>query len=1617
MLDSRATRNPALTWLVVLVVFLTGFTGAGILAAEKPTGSVSGVVLDKDGQQLANASVHFMGPVNRTAKSLADGSFRMDRLPIGRYNVQARARGYEAQWSSPPILVEEGKTLEGLRFSLSPRAPSLSVAQVQRVFTPSEKVRIALRGTLIDRLRLKLYKLDLERVVRNANDLAGLNDRPIEELGDRAVLIREWDREVGRQASDEDDWFYRAIEVNDLSPGAYMLRFEGESDLRRTGSASAVEAHGRARDGKRPGLPQSASDAYWFEVTRFGMVAKRAPNETLVYAVDFLTKRPLPGVEVRAFDYRGQTWTATSDKDGLVRRPHQEADTLLLLGRIGDSVSHAMAYYWSGTQRHRALLYTDRPIYRPDHEVFYKGILRNDRQGQLVTPSDLPVTVQVLDPQETLVHEVHTRTNGVGSFNGSFVLSSEPPLGDYRLVALLGGDRYESTFKVQEYRKPEFKLDLQTPRPRYLSGETARATVSATYYFGAPVSGAKLNYTVYARPHYPWATEEDAFYAGFGGSDDYDWGYSNVVMQGEATTDEAGHVTLDIPTELPADPEGESTDQRFVVELEGVDASRQVVKGKGAFLVTRGAFTLQADPDRYVYRPGDSGNLAIQAQDYDGKPVQTDVSVELLRIASVEREVDGETRYETRTHPAGSWQARTDPQGRVAVPFAIPKEGGEFRLRTTARDAGGRAIVESTWLWVADEDWVGDSQQYGMVRVTFDKKRYAPGDVAKVLLQLPSTEVSPLVTIEGQRLFGAQVLPPGAKSRIVEVPVTRDYQPNVFVVASVVDGKSFMQAERSLNVTPADRFLDVRVTPGQARYLPGEEAILTVSTRTADGKPVSAEVSLGVVDEAIYALAPDQTPDIRGVFHGPRWNRVSTSYSFIEDYSGGPGKDTEEPRVRKNFKDTAAWFPEVRTGADGTATVRFMLPDNLTTWVATARAHNARTQVGAAREKFLATKDLLVRLAMPRFMVMGDKVAIASLVHNYTPREQTVRVETVAGNLSVGGDPVRTLQVPSNGVVRFDTWVEPQAAGTASIRVSAHGSVPSARGSTPMDALELSVPVLPHGTPERVAFAAQASDGRPAEWKLDVPRQAILETLSLRVSLDPTPAGAMLGALDYLRRYPYGCIEQTTSRFVPEIRAYQAVTALGLPRRAFVAEMPELVKDGLMKIQGFQHADGGWGWFAADESEPDLTAFVLYGLYETRQAGFMVPEATVRPAIRYLRAVAGRTGEDLVTRREIRRGAGADALASIAWALSHFGEADTSLRGKLYAQRQGLSNYGLALATIAFNQAGDPERARATWEMLKRHASRTGNMVHWESRAVRYSWYDSATETTAYALRAGLQVEPGAPEVAGAVRWLVMNRQGDRWWNTKDTGASVMALSDALRVASEAGIPTGAEILLDGQTLDRVSFEGDARYLGAQVSLPGELVKPGRHTLTVRAEGPGTLPVAGLLSYVAAGVDLPAEASRELSLSREAFVLDEKLFAETRAKGGAGFNRFFDPKAIARLPRVGDHVSSGQKLLVRLTVDVKEPVRYMVLEDPLPAGAEVLDEPSGGWAYAWSSQTVRDERMVFFEREMATGSHTFTYVMRPQIPGLFHVLPPVIEGMYAPEVRARGAESRLEIRE
>src|SRR5205085_635696 len=270
--------------------------------------------------------------------------------------------------------------------------------------------------------------------------------------------------------------------------------------------------------------------------------------------------------------------------------------------------------------------------------------------------------------------------------------------------------------------------------------------------------------------------------------------------------------------------------------------------------------------------------------------------------------------------------------------------------------------------------------------------------------------------------------------------IEANYAPNVFLNVTYIKNGEMYWNEEALVVPPRDRLLKLEIMSNKKEYKPGESASYTVFVRNADNQPVSgAEVSLGIVDESIYSIRGESAGDIRQEFYGRRYNQVTTSYTSYFNFTGYAGskpiklaqnkrayqladfKNDDrlvEPRIRKLFKDTAYWQPTLVTGGDGKASIKFPLPDNLTTWRATARAVTADTRVGATTQKALERKDVIMRLAMPRFLTAGDTVTISGIVHNYLPADKQTQISLEVGGAKLLDSPNQSVMIPKNGEYR-----------------------------------------------------------------------------------------------------------------------------------------------------------------------------------------------------------------------------------------------------------------------------------------------------------------------------------------------------------------------------------------------------------------------------------------------------------------------------------------------------------------------------------------------------------------------------------------------------------------------
>ncbi|MFC1806157.1 MG2 domain-containing protein, partial [Planctomycetota bacterium] len=416
---------------------------------------------------------------------------------------------------------------------------------------------------------------------------------------------------------------------------------------------------------------------------------------------------------------------------------------------------------------------------------------------------------------------------------------------------------------------------------------------------------------------------------------------------------------------------------------------------------------------------------------------------------------------------------------------------------------------------------------------------------------------------------------------------------------------------------------------------------------------------------------------------------------------GDPGAPLVEPEMREDFRATAFWQPAIRTNASGRATVTVKFPDSLTDWTATARAITPDTSVGTVTWTTQTKKNIIVRLQAPRFFQEKDKVTLSAIVHNYLEVAKDVKVTLKQSGLELSQAPVVTVNVPSGGEKRVDWVCDVRNPGEAKVSVLAQTDVES-------DAMGKTYEILPHGVEKFIAksgsvgepvVASKGADlGKSPEQKTEIvqtlrlPAERNNLATVLNIDLSPSIASTMVDSLDYLAKYPYGCVEQTLSRFVPTVIAAKTLSDLGIENKKLQAKLPDMIDKGLARIYAAQRSDGGWGWWpGARHTDPWMTAYATYGLTIAKQSGVNVDNNRIQ---RGVGAIRGK-----LVQLENRD----DTMAYCLYVLSHHKIKEPKWLERTWGRREKLNAYTRALMASTFHNLGDNERATIMLRNLEDH--------------------------------------------------------------------------------------------------------------------------------------------------------------------------------------------------------------------------------------------------------------------------------------------------------------------------
>jgi uncharacterized protein YfaS (alpha-2-macroglobulin family) len=414
-----------------------------------------------------------------------------------------------------------------------------------------------------------------------------------------------------------------------------------------------------------------------------------------------------------------------------------------------------------------------------------------------------------------------------------------------------------------------------------------------------------------------------------------------------------------------------------------------------------------------------------------------------------------------------------------------------------------------------------------------------------------------------------------------------------------------------------------------------------------------------------------------------------------------------------------------------------------------------------------------------------------------------------------------------------------------------------------------------------------------------------------------------------------------------------------------------------------------------------MTAYVVDGLTLAKNAGYQVNEDRLASGRQKLKEMveAGKTEAGTTIDLETR--------SFMVYALEESGGADNHQVEKIFSERGNLQPYGRALLALTLKLRKDEKRAKDVAAEIERSVIADNYSAHWESR--RRAMLDFAeendTEATALSLRALARVKPDSQLLPRVARWLVSGRRNSYYWeSTKDTAFAIFGLIDYLKVSRELSPDYDVEVYLNGENVITQHISSAGASQTVLISRKAGEVGATNDVRIVK-RGKGVLYFSSSLDYYTGEEDVPARGSADLNVTREYFRL--RVIED-------------DDKLKWKLDPLRGDMRSGDVLVVRLKLNGNK-ARHLMLEDPIPAGAEQvesvgnlnLDYSSGyDWSDWYSSREFRDNRTVFF-MDYFDGSSTFQYAMRVQVPGQFRIAPARAELMYRPAVQSNTASGRL----
>ncbi len=723
-----------------------------------------------------------------------------------------------------------------------------------------------------------------------------------------------------------------------------------------------------------------------------------------------------------------------------------------------------------------------------------------------------------------------------------------------------------------------------------------------------------------------------------------------------------------------------------------------------------------------------------------------------------------------------------------------------------------------------------------------------------------------------------------------------------------------------------------------------------------------------------------------------------------QDRSGGfKLQEFVEPIIRKDFKDAIYWNPDLITDERGEVVFEITFPDNLTSWRNSVKVIAGDLKAGENFVNVIVKKNLLIRVEVPRYINEQDEISLPVIVHNYSERDQLVQIQFDVKNAQILHNfdermnqriinpAIKEVIAKSNGVIKTNWRIKVNDNADTLIITAKAIVLRKDNQDVESDGIELKVPVEPQGIPIFAVKNFSLSKRKESfSIEFDLKNNSSKQRVIMKIS--PTLIGNIMNSLDELVGYPYGCVEQTMSRFLPSIIVANLLKELNIELKSKTFdELPEIVKAGLKRLKDLQHYDGGWGWWENDQTNPFMTAYVIYGLTLTKSAGYNVESDVFNRGLEILLKFSDDKKLDPRTRVYI--------LFAISEA-ENFVDEKIINKDFLKEKFEELSlhkhdPYVLSyLIQIAIKNGFDDKVDELKKSLLKL-ARIEGNMVYWGDKSTYGRLINDRIEITANALKSLIISGVESSLIENAIRWLMYQKKGNFWISTKQTATVILSLVDYLKNSSELDADFSVDVKVNDNPIRSVKFTKSNIPLNEIIiDLTSHMIKGEKNKIEISKSGKGKL-YCSLIekSYVKDSVE-----------ENQLFSVERKYYRLTYVKERDKLER--------KLSEVKDTLKVGDRILVELKVKTNSDYEYFMLEDPLVPGFNYFSEGTEqnsfmGWFY---HKELRDKKASFFTTNFNQGEVTFSYSTYAQLPGRFLIPPSVASLMYYPDLRGIGEE-------